>query len=110
MSRVIVDPEECAHYLLLSGIRRTGKRCDGFLQEALLKASEVWRDMYGQKFDESFREEIAKLESYLNSLSQYTEYLHRKAEAADQYFNVIIDSPARTRHNLLECIKYVGAG
>ncbi len=89
MSRVIVDPEELRS--LSSVIRNSGELVSDVmvsLQEALLKASEVWRDMYGQKFDESFREEIAKLESYLNSLSQYTEYLHRKAEAADQYFNV----------------------
>lgn len=88
MSRVIVDPEELRS--LSSVIRNSGELVSDVmvsLQEALLKASEVWRDMYGQKFDESFREEIAKLESYLNSLPQYTEYLHQKAEAADQYFN-----------------------
>lgn len=88
MSRVIVDPEELRS--LSSVIRNSGELVSDVmvsLQEALLKASEAWRDMYGQKFDESFREEIAKLESYLNSLPQYTEYLHQKAEAADQYFN-----------------------
>src|SRR5436853_4240041 len=86
MSQAIVDPAELRRFAQF--LRRFGddlRRQVTVTQTQLQNLSASWRDQEHQKFADEFGQQIQSLSGFMEVVDEYTRFLLRKAEKADEY-------------------------
>lgn len=86
MPQAIVKPEElrkfCAHLKQFeTNLREMSTKINSHAREL----ATTWRDQEHQKFSEEFSQSMKLIQNLLESSEKYSQFLVRKAEAAEKY-------------------------
>ncbi|WP_372369178.1 WXG100 family type VII secretion target [Candidatus Uabimicrobium sp. HlEnr_7] len=86
MPQAIVKPEElrkfCSH---LKQFETNLKEMSAKMNSHARQLATTWRDQEHQKFAEEFAQAMQPLQKLMESTEKYSQFLARKAEAAEKY-------------------------
>lgn len=88
--QAIVNPEEVRRFA--AALKRYNEEITNStrrVQGQFRQLGSTWRDQEYKRFEQEFQQATNAIRRFLNTSEQYTQYLKRKAEAAQRYLDQV---------------------
>jgi hypothetical protein len=84
--KAIIDVDELRRFISTFGhIRGMMREKKEYINGEFKSLGEVWKDKNYQQFEKTFSLTVVEIEQFLRHAEAYSDYLRRKADAADRY-------------------------